>query len=399
MIYIRKLTILWISPIILDIHFHKTTLLYVTKQLAEFNHEIHVIAVRSRNISRFEDSKAQLFSVPLRYVPLISPIIYAVILFFFLPIFALVAKPDFIIMEPDVSVLSSLPGLVISKFKKLRFILDVRSVPVETKGFRGLLRSFWFSVSVAIAKRLFDGMTIITSLMNEEVCNWFNMSPQKSGIWSTGVSESLFNPENFISERNSFKKSLGLSEKFVVFHHGIFTDTRGLTEAVEAMRVIRTKYPRIILFLLGTGPLAPKLKDLIRSEGVQDNVVIHKSVDLSEVPKFISICDVGIVPLPNHPYWRYQCPTKLLEYMAMKKPVIVTDIPAHRLVIGKEKCGIYIPSVKPTKIAEAIEYAYHNKEKLEEWGNIGRAIIMKKYTWEKVARDLEYYLLSIDCAS
>jgi len=89
-------------------------------------------------------------------------------------------------------------------------------------------------------------------------------------------------------------------------------------------------------------------------------------------------------------------PLKLLEYLAMKKVVIVTDILAHRLVVGTEKCGIYVSSVKPTEIAKSIMYAYRNREKLEEWGAAGRTIIDEKYSWEKVAKDLESYLLSLD---
>jgi glycosyltransferase involved in cell wall biosynthesis len=80
----------------------------------------------------------------------------------------------------------------------------------------------------------------------------------------------------------------------------------------------------------------------------------------------------------------------------MEKVVIATDIPAHRSVIGEAKCGIYISSIKPMEIAEAIEYSYLNKKNLEKWGKIGREIVEKKYTWEKVAKDLEHYLLSID---
>jgi len=66
------------------------------------------------------------------------------------------------------------------------------------------------------------------------------------------------------------------------------------------------------------------------------------------------------------------------------------------LVIGERECGIYLSSVKPIDIAKAIEYAYNNKEKLGEKEAIAREIIEKNYTWEKVAKELEDYLLSID---
>jgi glycosyltransferase involved in cell wall biosynthesis len=130
--------------------------------------------------------------------------------------------------------------------------------------------------------------------------------------------------------------------------------------------------------------------------GLQDHVLIHSPVDYLDVPKYIAMSNVGIVPLPNHPYWRHQCPLNLLEYLAMGKVVILTDIPANRLVVGDKECGIYLSSVKPIEIAKVIEYAYDNKEKLGEWGKNCRAIIDKEYTWERVATNLEKYLVSIE---
>ena len=48
-----------------------------------------------------------------------------------------------------------------------------------------------------------------------------------------------------------------------------------------------------------------------------------------------------------------------------------------------------------SRIAEAIIFAYENREKLEMWGKIGRKIVMEKHTWEKEAQNLEKYLQSI----
>ena len=79
----------------------------------------------------------------------------------------------------------------------------------------------------------------------------------------------------------------------------------------------------------------------------------------------------------------------------MEKPVILTDIPAHREIVGKSKSGIYISSVDPEEIAEAISYAYRNHENLDKWGVAGRTIIKDKYTWEKIAKVFKEYLLHI----
>jgi glycosyltransferase involved in cell wall biosynthesis len=279
--------------------------------------------------------------------------------------------------------------------RKKMFVLDIRSTPVETKGFRGALFKFWFTVSVLVAKKKFDGITVITPLMKKKVCEDYDLNPERVGTWSSGVSQTLFNPESFASEGSELKKKLGLSECFVVFYHGAFTPTRGLAEVVSALKILVPRYPDIIFFLLGDGPFASSLRFLVKSENLEGNVIIAKPVEQVEVPKFISMCDIAIVPLPDHPYWRFQSPLKLLEYLSMEKVVVVTDIPAHRAVIGEAKCGIYISSIRPEEIAKAIEYAYLNKYSLKGRGKIGREIVQREYTWEKVTESLEDYVLSV----
>ena len=388
--------VIWVSPSTLDTFLHNVAFFHILGQFAELGHKVTFLAVRSKNVRRFDNRKVSLLAFPLRYVPLVSSVMFAITMSLFLPIFILVSKSDLVILSPDVSILSSLPGLFVSKFRKVKFVLDIRSVPVEMVGFRGYLQKFWFPVSVLIAKRLFDGITIITPSMKKEVCNYFYVDPEKVGVWTSGVSDSLFNPENPTIRREDLRRNLGLAEKFILFYHGTFSSTRGLTETIEAIKILKNKYHDIVFFLLGTGSTVAALRALIRKEGLLENVIIHNPVVQSEVPKFINMCDVCIVPLPNHPYWRHQSPLKLLEYLAMEKVVILTDIPAHRSIVGDADCGLYISSVNPTEIARAIEYAYFNKENLDERGKIGRRIIKEKYTWGKVARDLENYLSSIN---
>lgn len=390
--------ILWVQPTLMDIALFRTSQLEIMRHLEKRSHSTYLIAQRSGRRARLrtDNFQARIISIPLRHLPVISPVMFTIVLSIFLPFYVITLKPDVVITAPDVSIVSLIHTRFFSKFKRIKFILDVRSIPVETFGFRGSLQNFCFAVSIIVAKKLFDGMTIITSLMKREVCERFEINPDKVGVWTSGVSPTLFDPQKYISNRPELKRKLGLSTKFVVFYHGGFSVTRGLIETINAIKILKRKYPDFVFFLLGRGTIVSELRDLIQKEGLQDNIIIHDPVDQFEVPKFISMCDICIVPLPYHPFWKSQSPLKLLEYLAMEKVVVLTDIPAHRSIIGEENCGIYIPSADPLEIAKAIEYAYHNKDKLEQWGKPGRAIIQRKYTWEKVARDLEAYLLSLN---
>ena len=392
----KEKKVIWWKPTSGDRALHKLADLEIVKQLAKRSYSIHVIVpTTNEKLTISKTSQVHIICIRMKYLPLILPLARSILLFFLFPIYIIAFQPDFIIGEPDVSILSFIPTIILSRLKKIKLILDIRSVPVETVGFLGSMMHLWFTVSIMLARKYFDGITIITSLMRTEICSRFQINPKKVGVWTSGVSTRLFNPSKYISARSEFKRKLGLTGKFVVLYHGIFSATRGLTQTIEAIRILKRTYPNTALLLLGRGPTIPKLRCLIRKENLQNNVIIHNPVDQAEVPKFISMCDVGIVPLPNNPYWRHQSPLKLLEYLAMEKVVIVTDIPAHRVIIGENKCGIYVSSAQPLEIAKAIEYAYGNAGDLKKWGKTGRKIIEERYTWEKVALDLEDYMLSI----
>lgn len=390
--------IFWVSFSILDVQLHKRHEIEFLRRLSEQGYDVWLVAVRSRKRFTLETPNIRVFSIPLRYVPIISPFIFSVIISFFLPIYVLVSKPDFIITEPYSSVLGFISTILFFRLHtcmhgwRPKVILDIRSTPVETVGLRGRLQTFSFDTFIRLAKSLFDGITIITFLMKKEICKKFGIDPSFVGVWSDGPPTGLFKHEKYVRQRTELRKRLGLSNKFVVFHHGVFSRNRGIIETVNAISITKNKYPNIVLFLLGKGPVTHDLKQLVQRKKLQDNVIIHDVVDYMDVPKYIAMCDIGIVPLPNSSYWRYQRPSKLLEYLAMKKVVVVTDIPAHREIIEDKKCGVYVSSTDQREIARAMIYAFNNKKRLNEWGESGREIVIRKYSWEKVVMDLENYL-------
>jgi glycosyltransferase involved in cell wall biosynthesis len=215
------------------------------------------------------------------------------------------------------------------------------------------------------------------------------------GVWSPGASPALFEPEKHASQGRMLREKLGLLDKFVVLYHGDIPSNRGLIETVNAFQLLTHRHPNIVLFLLGKGSAVPYLKRLVQENKIQ-NVIVHDAVDYLDVPTYIAMCDVGIVPLPNIALWRYQCPLKLLEYIAMEKVVVLTDIPAHREIVGNREFGVYISSIDPAEIVNGVTYAYENRKKLKEWGVSGRNIVAENYSWEKAAEDLGSFLLSLE---
>lgn len=392
--------LLWVEPshFQLGCSLHSMADIEVSKELSKKNFSTFLIVPRSKKsvALKIGYSKILTISIPVKHIPFFSSIMYAIDLLFYLPVCLISRKPNYVMTVPDVSIVSFIPLIIISRLRRIKVILDIRSVPVETFGFLGFLQNFWFTVSLLVAKKLFDGITFITPLMKSDVCGRFGINPDGVGVWTSGVSEKLFMTGNNNEEIKNLRVKHGLTKKFVILYHGVFTASRGLKETIESLKILKNEGLDVVLFLLGGGPALSLLTNAVKENQLEKNVIIHSQVEYEKVPKYIQMADVCIVPLPDNQFWRSQSPLKLLEYLAMEKTVILTDIPAHRFVVGDSKCGVYIQSVSPTEIARSVIYVLSNSDNLSEWGKSGRKIIFNRYTWEKVAGDLSNYLLSIE---
>jgi len=337
-----------------------------------------------------KDKNLHLLSVPLKYVPIISPLLYGLALFFFLPFYILKIRPDFIVSD-----ISPTPSLIwkpfLSRFVNFKMVLDIRSTPVSTR--RRRLGQFSFNLAVWIAKTIFDGMTVVTPMMKKEICRIFGIRSDWVGVLPNGISDDFLKGCREEGDVKGLREKLGLSNKFVIIYHGSFRSGGGVFESIEAIKLVKNENPDIVFFILGAGTkILPIYMRAIETSAVQDNVILHEPVDFHSVPDYISMSDVGLVPLPNIPAWRYQQPLKLLEYMAMGKTIIATDSPAHRYVTGENNNVIYVSNAFPNELAAAMIFSYRNRTKLEDWGRIGQQIIAEKYVWKKVNEDFVCYL-------
>ncbi|MFX1520826.1 MAG: glycosyltransferase family 4 protein [Promethearchaeota archaeon] len=388
-----KSAILWVGFLIVDVFLHKTTQLEILKNLARLGHKVDLFALYSKEktLSYHKDIKLSL--VPLRYAPALTAFFFAIVVMMYLPLYVVKKRPRYIIVEPDLTVLVFLWKPLLNCLQA-KLILDIRSTPVEVINFRKYLSALWFNVSVIAGKKAFDGMTILTLRMKKELCEDFQIQPEHIGVWTSGVSTEIYMAEKY--DRDELRKKLSWTDKLVVMYHGRLDPHRGIFESIQAVKIAKDQNIRVLLFILGSGPIIASCKKLAREIGVEEDVVFHTPVPYEKVPEFIAASDVGLVALPNLAMWRNQSPLKLLEYLAMKKVTIVTDIPMIRDVIGESKCGVYIPSTDPQEIGKVMVYLYENREKLSEWGKFGRKIVEERFDWRKVAEDFESYLLQLN---
>ena len=281
---------------------------------------------------------------------------------------------------------------IVLRRNRPKFVLDVRTLPVDaTDNLQGKLRQKRFDSSVRIAFKFFDGLTVITKRMRSNLQKKANNFKKEICVWSSGVDTDLFDPTNVADIEGELK----FSDRYVIMYHGIFSPNRGLQQTIEAIDIVRKNHPEIMLLLLGKGSAQSELEEMVRRLELQNHVLIHPQVPYENVPKYINSVQAGILPFPNLDWWSTSSPIKLCEYLAMGKPVIVTDIAAHRAVLGKLKCGFFIPNHEPASIARGINSAIEKVSDLKELGKVARTIIIDHFTWKRQALKIKGYFTDI----
>jgi len=380
--------IIWTTCERFDRNLDKATWIEMTKCLLKKRHLVYLIVPYSGKRHDFGLGKNIVYlpTVPWRGLYSLG---FSLTLFLYLVPGTLLDTPNIIVLD-FMTFFPLIPFMVLSKLRliKTKFVLDIRTIPVEIHDPIDRIKEQIHKAVLLLANLFSDGVTVISPLMEKQICDEYNINKNNVGIWSSGVSLETFNFESIdpISEPHFCNK------EFIVMYHGVLSQSRGLQETVKAIRLLESKYPDIAFLMLGDGKAKNELESLIKELNLENNVFLHKSVPYDDVPKYIASCDIGILPFPNLNWWRVSSPLKLMEYLAMEKPVIVTDIEAHRNVVSNLPCRIFIKSYKPGEIARGIEKAYHLRNKLRETGKIGRELIIHKYTWEKQAENLVNFL-------
>ena len=253
-----------------------------------------------------------------------------------------------------------LPLFLLAKLLyKSEGILLVLSRPVGQEGFKGWLLFLHFRLSLMLGKHFFKilfsvgtlGLTHLGNIQNYKV---IDVPPPLGEHFK----------KNSLIDEDQIRLKLGLDvllRKKVLLYHGLLSEKRGILEVLEVFANSFKGDNEIALLLVGDGPAKSSVKNFIQKNKIK-NIVFHGPVPYSKMPEIIAASDIGLVLLPDHPWWRYQCPTKLIELLAMDKPVIASDLPGIRWIAGNSPSVIYLKTLTISAFKEAVKKALIKKD-------------------------------------
>lgn len=182
----------------------------------------------------------------------------------------------------------------------------------------------------------------------------------------------------------------GYDEEFVISYVGSLGGRhRGLDAVVRALPSVLSRVPNTRLLVVGGGTAyRHELEQLVDRVGVGDAVTFTGQVPFEEVPGYVAASDVCLVPHLSTPHTETTIPHKLFQYMAMRKPVVVTDVAPLRRVVSTTDAGLVVPSNDHGAFAEAFVDLANHADLRARLGDNGRRAVEDRYNWAREAETL-----------
>ena len=153
------------------------------------------------------------------------------------------------------------------------------------------------------------------------------------------------------------------SAYFEVLNHGQFYEGRGYDIMVDALPLI-SKVPQIRFALRGFGKMEGQLHRAVEKCENISQFCFYPPVNVEELIPLASHSNVGVaITVPICLNFKLSVSNKLFEYAAAGLPVIMSDIPEHRILNEKYNFGIILSENTPEDFADAVISLYYDKEK------------------------------------
>lgn len=177
-------------------------------------------------------------------------------------------------------------------------------------------------------------------------------------------------------------------KQFLLAYLGVMGPQDGVDYALRAIADLKNEVGRddVHCIFMGDGDSFAKMVALSDELGLSDTVELTGRVPDEFVLKCLSTADVCLSPDPLNPLNDVSTMNKVLEYMAMERPIVSFDLAEARVSAGD--AALYVPANDIAAFAIAIDELLRDPDRRKKMGSLGRARIEKDLAWDVSRRNL-----------
>ncbi|MFL6195565.1 MAG: glycosyltransferase [Thermoanaerobaculia bacterium] len=169
-----------------------------------------------------------------------------------------------------------------------------------------------------------------------------------------------------------------------VLYSGTFEPYQGLPELLAAIPHVREEIPDACFVLLGAEEASGTAvtrnhADLVRTGALR----VVKRQPRERVPAFLALADVLVSPRA----YGDNLPLKIFDYMAAGRPIVATDIPAHRSLLD-EDCAVMTGAWSP-ELASGIVRLLRDRELAARLAGVAQERATERFGWFEFVRSVD----------
>jgi glycosyltransferase involved in cell wall biosynthesis len=215
---------------------------------------------------------------------------------------------------------------------------------------------------------------------------------EKIAVVENGVETDVFRLDPTASP---LRRELRVEDRFLICYIGTMGNAHGLETLIAAAEELRTALPNATFLLIGEGAEKEHIVELAATRRLA-NIQFLGQQPRERIPAYISAVDVCVVMLKKTALFKTVIPTKLLEYMACEKPVVVAVDGQARQIVELAEAGVFVEPEDSNALARAIVELASAPERRRQMGVNGRRHILNNYSRETKARDYISVLLTLE---
>jgi glycosyltransferase involved in cell wall biosynthesis len=244
--------------------------------------------------------------------------------------------------------------------------------------------SFFLKVILRVVVRNACAAIALTEDMGRRILHDYGRA---AAVIPNGVEVERFGRR--ISKEEARKKFQLASDSRIIVFVGNLRPVKGVAYLIQALALIRERDPNIVLLVVG-GVVAgeeegegTRLNALVEELNLKENVIFVGSVPNQAVPEYLAASDIFASPSLSEGF-----PVSFLEAMAASLPIVATNVTGISSIVKEGVNAFLVEPRNAAQIADKVTILLNDPELLHRMSENNR-VLVQKYAWESVAKDLE----------
>jgi glycosyltransferase involved in cell wall biosynthesis len=279
--------------------------------------------------------------------------------------------------------------LIAALFKPfgVRFIFDQHDLAPEMYRARfGENRSQFIDRILRFFERwsywLADHVVVTNASYRENALQRGNISPSRISIVRNGPDVAQ------LEHRAEPLEGVATPNTTTFAYLGLMGIQDGVVHLIHALNHLRKDLGRADFrcLLIGSGEEQQRLEQLTSEMGLGPHVRFTGFIpDPAYIP-YILAADICVDPDPSSEYNDRSTMVKIMDYMALAKPIVAFDLPETRR--SAEGAALYVKPNDELEFAKALAYLMDHPEERKAMGDLGRRRVEGDLSWSRSAESL-----------